>query len=319
MNRVALLTLAGTCALGIFTFGSGFLLFESRTARGAIARRLGSITAPYRPAKSGPGLAGTRNGPTGSLAALRFEALFGFSRVRRTQYPQSFARILAVAGVLAAAAGLLAMHVFGMIALALAPVLWMILCRSFYRRCNRLRSQTLFRQFPDALGMIVRAVRVGVPLARSITLISLEAPNPTAAEFRQLAEEIAVGVPLADALRAMGSRNELTEYRFFATALSLQSQTGGGLAETLETLAETVRKRVAARMRGHALASEARASCYVLGGLPFAVGAFLYVSNPTYMSVLFATSAGQKLLGAAAGSLTIGLTLMQQITNRSLA
>nr|WP_321983199.1 type II secretion system F family protein [uncultured Lichenicoccus sp.] len=319
MNRVALFSLAAACAGGIPAAGIGFFLNESRTARHSVARRLRAITAPYRPVEAGPILPGDRMSAPASLAARRLETLFGFRRERRLQYLQGFPHILAVSACLAAAVGFFALRILGPAGMLAAPALWIVLCRLYYRRCNRRRSETLFRQFPDALGMIVRAVRVGVPLGRSITLISEEAPDPTASEFRQLAEEMAVGLPLAEALRAMGARNELTEYRFFATVLSLQNQTGGGLAETLETLGDTVRKRVAARMRGHALAAEARASCYVLGGLPFVVGALLLVSNPTYMLVLFTTSSGLKLLGAAAASLGIGLTLMQQITNRSLA
>ncbi len=318
MNRLALLSLAAICAGGVPACGIGFLLNENRTAREAVAHRLAAITAPHRPAEAGSGSEPGKP-QAGSLATLRMEAVFGYRRVRRMQYAVAFSRVLAIAGAGAMVAGLLGLRVLGAPGLLAAPALWIVLSRLYYRRCNRRRSATLFRQFPDALGMIVRAVRVGVPLGRSIALIAEEAPDPTAAEFRQLAEEVTIGLGLAEALRAMGARNELTEYRFFATALTLQSQTGGGLAETLETLADTVRKRVAARERGHALAAEARASCYVLGGLPFVVGVLLFISNPTYMSVLFTTSSGLKLLAAAAASLSVGLVMMQQITNRSLA
>ncbi|TLU72715.1 type II secretion system F family protein [Lichenicoccus roseus] len=319
MNRVALLSLATACAGAIAVCGAALLLNESHVARLAITRRMTSIITPYRVNEVSADPSSVRTAGSGSDAAIRLEVLFGFRRVRRMQYTQGFLRVLVFSGCPAAIAGWLALHVAGMIALPVAPVLWVVLSRLFYRHCDRRRSAALFRQFPDALGMIVRAVRVGVPLGRSIILISKEAPDPTSAEFRQLAEEMAVGVPLAEALRAMGARNQLAEYRFFATALSLQNQTGGGLAETLETLADTVRKRVAARMRGYALASEARASCYVLGGLPFVVGVLLFFSNPSYMMPLFTTSFGLKLVATAAASLTIGLTLMQQITNRSLA
>ncbi|MEJ0045751.1 MAG: type II secretion system F family protein [Rhodospirillales bacterium] len=114
-------------------------------------------------------------------------------------------------------------------------------------------------------------------------------------------------------------RNDLPEYRFFATALALQSQTGGGLTETLETLADTIRKRENARKRGHALASEARTSIYVLAVLPIVVGAMLYVINPDYVGLLFTDKTGQKLLGLAIGMLITGLYVMQQIIKRSLS
>ncbi len=124
---------------------------------------------------------------------------------------------------------------------------------------------TLFQQFPDALAMIVRAVRVGLPIVEAIRVVARENAEPTAREFAGLVAQTTIGVPLDDALREMAERNRLPEYRFFATALSLQSQTGGGLTETLENLADTIRKRVAAKLRGHALAAEARMSSLYSG------------------------------------------------------
>jgi tight adherence protein B len=117
----------------------------------------------------------------------------------------------------------------------------------------------------------------------------------------------------------MAERNELAEYRFFATALALQSQTGGGLTETLDTLADTIRKREAARKRGNALASEAKTSIYVLTALPLVTGVMLWMSNPDYINVLFVTHDGQKLLAIAVFMLCLGLFSMQQIIKRSLS
>ncbi len=89
---------------------------------------------------------------------------------------------------------------------------------------------------------------------------------PTSVEFGRLYDQVSIGTPLEDALREMAARNKLPEYRFFATALALQSQTGGGLTETLENLADVVRKRVALKARGYALAAEARTSAGRAGG-----------------------------------------------------
>lgn len=318
MNRVTLFWMAGACATMLPLCTLGLAMNQARTARRAVTRRIAGITVAHRAPTVQRGTSSLMQGAAKLLPIIRVETLFGFDRMRRHQYPASVQRVLAVTAVLAAAEAFIDMRMLGLAGLLLGPVVWVCLARLFYRHCNRRRTQTLFRQFPDALAMIVRTVRVGVPLSRAVSLVSEECPDPTAAEFRQLSEEVAIGLPLAEALRAMGARNELTEYRFFATALALQSQTGGGLAETLETLADTIRTRVAARLRGHALASEARASCYVLGALPFFIGAMLYLVNPGYMSILFTTSAGLKLLGVAMASFSIGFYLMQQITNRSL-
>jgi tight adherence protein B len=116
----------------------------------------------------------------------------------------------------------------------------------------------------------------------------------------------------------MAERNDVAEYRFFATALALQTQTGGGLTETLETLADTIRKRENARKRGHALASEARTSIYVLAGLPIVVGAMLFVINPDYIGLLFTDPVGEELLGVGVGMLCFGIWIMQQIIKASL-
>ena len=318
MNRLALLWTAGLCAAVLPACAVGLALNQARTARHAVAHRIVSITGAYRPPAAQRDSDNLMKEAVALLPVLRIEAMFGFKRARKEQYPVSLSRALAITASIAIILSLICVRMFGWPGLLSAPILWVCLTRLFYRQSDKRRSDTLFRQFPDALGMIVRAVRVGVPLGRAVSLIAEEAQDPTAAEFRQLSEEVAIGLPLAEALRAMGARNELTEYRFFATALALQSQTGGGLAETLETLADTIRKRVAVRLRGRALASEARASCYVLAALPFVVGAGLYAINPRYMSILFTTSAGSKLLLLASASFSVGLYLMYQITNRSL-
>jgi tight adherence protein B len=193
------------------------------------------------------------------------------------------------------------------------------MCRAFYGWFEDRHVAKLFRQFPDALAMIVRAVRVGLPIAEALRVAARENPEPTAREFTALVAQTAIGVPLGDALREMAERNNLPEYRFFATALSLQSQTGGGLTETLENLADTIRKRVAAKLRGHALASEARMSSYILGALPLVTGALLGVANPGYMSVLFTDPSGQNLLLLACVLLVVGAAVMRIMIRKSLS
>jgi tight adherence protein B len=158
-----------------------------------------------------------------------------------------------------------------------------------------------------------------LPVVEAIRVVAQENPEPTAAAFTGLVAQSAIGVPLEDALREMADRTRLPEYRFFATALSLQSQTGGGLTETLENLADTIRKRVAARIRGHALAAEARMSSYILGGLPLVTGGLLSIMNPDYMSVLFTDPSGRKLLLFGILLLGIGAFSMRALIRKSLA
>jgi tight adherence protein B len=167
--------------------------------------------------------------------------------------------------------------------------------------------------------MIVRSVRVGIPVLGAINAVAREAQAPTSFEFTRLASQVSVGVPLDEAAIEMGTRNDLAEYRFFATAIGLQAQTGGGLSETLENLADLIRKRLALRERGHALSSEARTSALILGALPVVLGGGLWALNPGYISVLFTTRPGQAILGIALFLLASGGLVMRSIIKRSLS
>jgi tight adherence protein B len=167
--------------------------------------------------------------------------------------------------------------------------------------------------------MIVRAVRVGVPVTQSIRAVGREIAAPTGPEFTKLADELAIGVTLEDALKTMAERNGLREYRFFATALTLQTQTGGGLSETLENLADVIRKRVALRQKGQALAAEAKTSAGVLAALPLVAGVGLWVLNSEYIDPLFTESGGHKILAVAAGALGGGILTMRSMIRRSLS
>jgi tight adherence protein B len=165
--------------------------------------------------------------------------------------------------------------------------------------------------------MIVRSVRVGVTVQDSLRVVGEEAQKPTSTEFKRLLDEIRLGSPLGEALIRLAERSTLVEYRFFAVALSLQSQSGGSLSETLENLADIVRKRVALRARAVALASEARLTMYVLAGLPFFTTGALMVIDPDYLTVLFTTSSGKKLLFAGIVLLVMGLYSMRLIIRKS--
>jgi tight adherence protein B len=198
------------------------------------------------------------------------------------------------------------------------PPAWVFISRIGFGLISCNRRSALFTQFPDALFMIVRAVRVGLPRSQAMRAVVREAPEPTRSEFSRLVERLSIGTAFDAAMLEMAQRTGLPEYRFFATALALQSQTGGSLSDTLEGLADVIRKRVALKERGKALSSEARASAMVLVVLPFAISGILWILNPAYIGVLFTQPAGNKLLAAAVLSLGLGLLSMRFIINRSL-
>ena len=170
----------------------------------------------------------------------------------------------------------------------------------------------LLEQLPDALGLLVRAARSGMPISEGVRVCANESVSPTADEFRMIADGVAVGTPLEVALEEAADRTGMPEYRFFVTAVVLQRETGGSLAETLDNLAEVIRVRKSIKLKAKALSAEARMSVYVLAALPFfAVGA-LAVISPQYVSKLVEPD-GKMLLGIAAILMTLGLGSMQMM------
>lgn len=300
---------------------SAVLLFRDNRRRSQIKAHVDEVINPYR-ASNTDTLAGSpslrRNLEPITLAS-QIGRLLRYDPTHRLIYPTRPPLVLILALVPSAAFARVAVSFIGPIGWAAAPVICVLLTRSFYGWFKDRLVATLFRQFPDALATIVRAVRVGLPIVDALRVVARETPEPTAREFATVVAQTAIGVPLADALREMAERNNLPEYRFFATALSLQSQTGGGLTETLENLADTIRKRVAAKMRGHALAAEARMSSYILGALPLVTGALLTATNPGYMEVMFTDPSGRNLLLFAAVLLTAGGWVMRTMIRKSLS
>jgi len=244
--------------------------------------------------------------------------LFGFDPAHSSHYPVPWILVLVLALLIArVVAGVLTI-VAGEMAFIGIPVIWVFLARSFFGWVDDRRRQLLRNQMPDALSMIVRSVRVGIPVSEAMRHVARQSSAPTGPEFERIASDLAIGTRLDNALKAMAQRVGLPEYQFFATALTLQAQTGGGLTEMLENLADVIRKRVALRAKAYALASEARTSAMVLAALPFVSGLGLAVLSPAYIAVLFTEDSGRNLLGVAALSLSTGILAMRMIIQTSL-
>lgn len=307
------------CLIGLGVTGL-WLAGDQKKRRLWAARREAAIGPYLAPKKAeAPVLAlGLRPAPTTQRFSL-LTSVLSWREERRAQYPMSWTGVLLCMAGPAAIVGLLATKLLGPSGWLLFPAALVLLTRMMLTWMIQRVSRTLLSQFPDALSMVARSVRVGVPVSEAIRIVAREAQTPTREEFARAADQMQIGVALETALNEMAEKNDLPEYRFFATALTLQAQTGGGLTETLDILADTIRKREAARKRGVALASEARTSIYVLVALPIVVGAMLFVMNPDYVSLLFTDPTGEKLLAAGAGLLVAGLAAMQQIIKSSLS
>lgn len=224
----------------------------------------------------------------------------------------------------ALAGGALASVFFGVLfgpaaALPLGIAAAVLLARAaFLHGTSRYRDQ-LFVQLPDALGMVVRALKAGIPVNEAIRTIARESPEPTRREFAQLAAEQAIGVPLETSLLGLYQRTSLREYGFFAVTIALQQQTGGSLTETLDNLADVVRKRVQIAARGRALAGQARASATILTAIPFVALAALAVLNPRYVAFYVTHEKGPFIAALALALLGTGILVMQLMIRRSLA
>ena len=272
------------------------------------------IVSQVSQATSGVGMTQATDG-----VGLLLGRLFGFDQNLSAHYPLRWWMALLVTLAIAIASARVGRGLAGDMIWLAAPVEWVILSRFFFSWCERRRRDQLFKQFPDALAMIVRAVRVGIPVIDSIRAVGRELEAPTGPEFARLSHELAIGNTLQDALRALAERNGLQEYRFFATALSLQSQTGGGLSETLDNLADVIRKRVAVRQKGQALAAEAKMSSLVLASLPPLAALGLWLMNGAYIMLLFTDPLGQKILGVAVLTLALGIFMMNMLIRKSLS
>jgi tight adherence protein B len=249
----------------------------------------------------------------------RLSRLFGWEPARLDQYPMAPMLVVLIATAPALLLTAYLTTLFGSAAWLLAPVGWIAGARWAFGSVHRKRAAALYKQLPDALGMVVRAVRAGIPVVEALRTIGRELPDPTGAEFRLLSDKLAIGMPMDEALKRLAIRSGLPEYRFFAVALTLQNSAGGNLTETLDNLADVVRKRVATRLRGHALASQARASAYVLSAVPVFAACALLLINPRYVLVLFNDPRGNMVLASALGSLALGLGTMKMIIRRSLS
>ncbi|MGD9830077.1 MAG: type II secretion system F family protein [Hyphomicrobiaceae bacterium] len=177
------------------------------------------------------------------------------------------------------------------------------------------RQKKFLAEFANAIDVIVRGVKSGLPLNECLAIISREAVDPIAGEFKDLVEQQRVGIPLIEAFDRMIARMPLAEVKFFAIVVGIQQQAGGNLSEALGNLSGVLRDRKTLQMKVAALSAEAKASAYVLGALPFIVMGMVYVTTPQYISILWTTKTGQFVLLAALFWMSCGALMMKKMIN----
>lgn len=149
------------------------------------------------------------------------------------------------------------------------------------------RIKKFTANFPDAIELLVRGLKSGLPVAETLTVVSKEIPGPVGEEFKMVTEKIKIGKTMEDALQDTADRLGTAEFQFFVITLAIQRETGGNLAETLSNLADVLRKRAQMKLKIRAMSSESKASAYIVGSLPFVVFFLVWNVNPGYLAGFF--------------------------------
>lgn len=177
------------------------------------------------------------------------------------------------------------------------------------------RQKKFGNQLADALDIIVRGVKSGLPLNQCLRIIAQESPDPLKTEFQALCDSQAMGVPLDQGLQRMYERMPLPEVNFFAIVLTIQQKTGGNLSESLGNLSTVLRARKMMAEKVKALSSEAKASAMIIGALPIIVMVMVYFTRPDYIMILFTHPTGNLILMGAAVMMSMGIFIMHRMVN----
>ena len=178
--------------------------------------------------------------------------------------------------------------------------------------CKR-RANKFTALFPDAIGLMVRGIKSGLPIGETLVVVSQEVPDPVGMEFRRVSDQIRLGQQMEQALWDCAKRVDTAEIKFLVVSLSVQKETGGNLAETLENLETVLRRRRQMKLKVRAMASEARASAAIVGSLPFITAAILLGINRSYIMRLVETNLGNKMLVGAVLAMSSGIYVMQKM------
>ncbi|MFN4099542.1 MAG: type II secretion system F family protein [Pararhodobacter sp.] len=182
------------------------------------------------------------------------------------------------------------------------------------RRRNR-RFARFTQEFPNAVDVIVRGVKSGLPLADCLRIIAAEAQDPVRSEFKRVVEDQTLGMSNDEAVQRLAERIPLPEVRFFGIVIAIQTRTGGSLAEALGNLSRVLRDRKKMREKIKAMSSEAKTSAGIIGALPFAVSFFVYLTSPAYISLLFTTTPGNLVLVGCGLWMGTGVLVMRKMIN----
>jgi tight adherence protein B len=177
------------------------------------------------------------------------------------------------------------------------------------------RENKFLDAFPDAVDVIVRGIKAGLPLLDSLKVITVDAPEPVKSEFRAIIETQAIGMPLGEACGKLYESMPLPEANFFGIVISIQQRAGGNLSEALGNLSRVLRDRKKMKAKIQAMSMEAKASAGIIGALPIAVMTLVWITSPNYISLLWTEPLGRLMLAASAFWMFCGVMVMKKMIN----
>ena len=177
------------------------------------------------------------------------------------------------------------------------------------------RESKFLHVFPDAVDIIVRGVKAGLPLLDCLKMITTESPEPVKSEFRMIVETQAIGMPLGESCQKLYEEMPVPEANFFGIVVAIQQKAGGNLAEALGNLSRVLRERKKMKAKIQAMSQEAKASASIIGALPLAVMTLVYITSPQYISLLWTEPLGRVMLAGSAMWMFMGVMVMKKMIN----
>ena len=239
------------------------------------------------------------------------------SRLMQAGLDWSTQKFMVISGILAAASFVIAM-LSGASLLAAAGLAFAAglgLPRWALSYLKKRREQNFLKGLPDAVDVIVRGIKAGLPLFESIKVVAADAPEPLRGEFLSIIETQAIGMPLGEACARLYDRMPVPEANFFGIVIAIQQKSGGNLSEALGNLSKVLRDRKKMAEKIQAMSMEAKASAGIIGSLPPIVMLLVYLSTPQYISLLWTHPTGQLMLVGCVIWMTIGILVMKRMIN----
>lgn len=290
--------IAALCGVGVMLIGGAVYRLQRRAAT---TRRVADLLSETSRLGHTP-VAGTRFGPSAEVQ-LMARQLLAQLQTRDTMLRAPVGAIACISLLL----GLATVSTVWILLAALTGLLAYLLGGS-QRRRRRIEIQAL-----DAVTLLASGLRAGYSVPQSIELVARNSPEPTSSEFSMAAQEMALGVPLADAVAHLSQRTANSDYELVAIIIRVQHDVGGNLAQILDSVVSTLRERLELRRQVSALTAQQRLSSVILTSLPFALLAFLFLADRSFVQPLLTEPIGRGLLVLAAVMVLLGWTIMRSV------